>query len=66
MTKLEEIVRHYNFKWPNDKVDRLYYWYFGMYSSKAPTKMPYCQSYSRNEFESWVKQNEKSKFSNLD
>lgn len=54
MTNLEELVRHYDFKWPNDNVDVLYRWYPGMYSHNAPPKMPYCPSYSRDDFESYV------------
>ena len=66
MTKLEELVRHYNFKWPNDDVDILYYWYPGMYNSKPPPKMIYAPSFSRISFESWVEDYEKQQLSNLE
>lgn len=52
---LQKIVEHYNYKWPNDAIDQLYYWYDGMYSSKPPAKMPYCRSYSKHDFESFAK-----------
>jgi len=55
-SNLQIMVEHYNYKWPTDG-DILYYWYPGMYSSNPPPKMLYCTSYSRNDFENYVKEN---------
>jgi len=57
MTNLEKMVKHFNYKWPDDNTDVLYHWYGSMYSSKPPPKMPYSSSYSRNDFESYVERN---------